>query len=51
VSEQPEELRPVFEDNFDAAELDRNVWLPHYLPVWSSRAETAAMRSEIRACI
>jgi hypothetical protein len=42
VSEQPEELRPVFEDNFDAAELDRNVWLPHYLPVWSSRAERAA---------
>ena len=32
MSEHPEELRLVFEDNFDAAELDRNVWLPHYLP-------------------
>jgi hypothetical protein len=27
-------------DHFD--ELDREVWLPHYLPHWSSRAESAA---------
>jgi hypothetical protein len=32
----------VFEDDFDGPDLDRNVWLPHYLPAWSSRAETAA---------
>jgi Glycosyl hydrolases family 16 len=42
MSERSEERRLVFEDDFDAAELDRNVWLPHYLPAWSSRAESAA---------
>jgi hypothetical protein len=29
-----------FLDHFD--ELDTSVWVPHYLPMWSSRAETAA---------
>ena len=29
-------------DDFDGPELDRSVWLPHYLPAWSSLAETAA---------
>ncbi|MGL5852133.1 MAG: glycoside hydrolase family 16 protein [Phycicoccus sp.] len=29
-------------DDFDGAELDRSLWLPHYLPAWSSRAATAA---------
>ena len=47
VSERPEDLRLVFEDDFDGAELDPDVWLPHYLPAWSSRAATAA-RYEIR---
>lgn len=42
MSERPDGLRVVFEDDFDAAELDRDVWLPHYLPAWSSRAETRA---------
>ena len=32
----------VFHDDFDAPELDREAWLPHYLPHWSSRAESAA---------
>ena len=32
MSVRSKELRLVFEDNFDAAEFDRNVWLPHYLP-------------------
>ncbi|GIG20195.1 hypothetical protein Cch01nite_09190 [Cellulomonas chitinilytica] len=32
----------LFLDDFDGDELDRAVWLPHYLPAWSSRAETAA---------
>jgi len=31
-----------FSDDFDAAELDAEVWVPHYLPQWSSRAESAA---------
>jgi len=30
-----------FRDDFDAA-LDTEVWIPHYLPHWSSRAESAA---------
>lgn len=29
-------------DDFEGAELDRSVWLPHYLPMWSSMVETAA---------
>jgi len=29
-------------DDFDAPDLDRAVWLPHYLPAWSSLAETRA---------
>ena len=31
-----------FEDDFDAAVLDRERWLPHYLPHWSSRERSAA---------
>lgn len=31
-----------FSDDFDGAELDTQVWVPHYLPQWSSRAESAA---------
>src|SRR4051794_11421380 len=29
-------------DDFDAPQLDRAVWLPHYLAAWSSLAETRA---------
>ncbi len=32
----------AFEDDFDGPDLDRDVWVPHYLPQWSSRAESAA---------
>jgi hypothetical protein len=32
----------AFVDDFDAPELDRHVWLPHYLPHWSSREASAA---------
>ena len=32
----------AFSDDFDAARLDTDVWVPHYLPQWSSRAESAA---------
>ena len=31
-----------FRDDFDGPDLDTEVWLPHYLPAWCSRAETAA---------
>jgi hypothetical protein len=31
-----------FHDDFDGRDLDADVWVPHYLPQWSSRAETAA---------
>jgi Glycosyl hydrolases family 16 len=30
------------EDGFDGEDLDRSLWLPHYLPHWSSREESAA---------
>ena len=29
-------------DDFDGPDLDSGVWLPHYLPAWSSRAASAA---------
>jgi hypothetical protein len=31
-----------FLDDFDEPDLDSSVWLPHYLPAWSSRAVTRA---------
>jgi hypothetical protein len=31
-----------FQDDFDGTDLDPDVWVPHYLPQWSSRAATAA---------
>jgi len=33
---------PDFRDDFDGDDLDLSVWVPHYLPAWSSRADTAA---------
>jgi hypothetical protein len=32
----------AFLDDFDGTDLDTEVWVPHYLPQWSSRAESAA---------
>jgi hypothetical protein len=44
-----------FADDFDGPELDTEVWVPHYLPHWSSRAESAAVYaltgSELRLTI
>jgi hypothetical protein len=34
-------MRDTFREHFDGG-LDRVRWLPHYLPQWSSRAESAA---------
>jgi hypothetical protein len=31
-----------FAEEFDGPALDTDVWVPHYLPQWSSRAESAA---------
>jgi hypothetical protein len=51
VSERTERLGLVFEDDFDAPELDRTVWLPHYLPAWSSGADTAATFDIGESCL
>jgi hypothetical protein len=32
----------AFLDDFDGSGLDTEVWIPHYLPQWSSRARSAA---------
>ena len=32
----------TFHETFDGTDLDESRWLPHYLPQWSSRAESAA---------
>lgn len=32
----------MLRDDFDGDGLDLSVWLPHYLPAWSSRAATSA---------
>jgi hypothetical protein len=32
----------VLEERFDGSTLDHDVWLPHYLPAWSSREQTIA---------
>jgi hypothetical protein len=31
-----------FVERFEGPDLDRDRWLPHYLPQWSSRAASAA---------
>jgi hypothetical protein len=46
-----EGLQPTFADEFDGSELDTSVWLPHYLPAWSSRAETAATHRLADSCL
>lgn len=43
--------RLAFEDGFDGHDLDRSVWLPHYLPAWSSRAATAATYRVDDSCL
>lgn len=43
--------RLVFADEFDQPALDPAVWLPHYLPAWSSRAATAATYDLRDSCL
>jgi hypothetical protein len=38
----PPGYQPEFEDTFDGDALDDGLWVPYYLPQWSSRARTAA---------
>ena len=40
-----------FRDDFDGPELDPGVWLPHYLPAWSSRDATAASHRLADSCL
>jgi hypothetical protein len=51
MAERPDGLRLVFEDHFDGPDLDRSVWLPHYLPAWSSLAETRASFTVQDSCL
>lgn len=51
MTEPPDGMRLRFEDDFDAPDLDRSVWLPHYLPAWSSRAATAATYEVRDSCL
>ena len=48
---RPGGLRLVFEDHFDEPTLDTDVWLPHYLPAWSSRKATAATYEIKDSCL
>ncbi len=43
--------RLVFEDDFDEPTLNPAVWLPHYLPHWSSRAASAAQYEIKDSCL
>jgi hypothetical protein len=47
----PRGLAPVFADEFDAPDLDTGVWVPHYLPAWSSRAASAAAYEIRDSCL
>jgi hypothetical protein len=51
MSVRPDGLELVFADEFDDPELDRAVWLPHYLPAWSSLAATAATYDIAESCL
>jgi hypothetical protein len=42
---------PDFLDDFDGPGLDLAVWLPHYLPQWSSRAGSAATYEVADSCL
>src|SRR6478609_7367999 len=38
-------------DDFDGPDLDPDVWLPHYLPMWSSREATRASYRLEASCL
>ncbi len=39
------------DDDFEGERLDRSVWLPHYLPAWSSLASTRASYEVHDSCL
>lgn len=41
----------MFSEDFDGPGLDPAVWLPHYLPAWSSRAATRATYALRDSCL
>ena len=43
--------RTGWSDDFDGPSLDESVWLPHYLPAWSSRSATAASWRLANSCL
>jgi hypothetical protein len=52
TAEPPEAKASMpFFDGFDGPDLDRSIWLPHYLPAWSSRAATRAMYEVRDSCL
>lgn len=51
MSERPDGLRLIFEDDFEGPRLDRAVWLPNYLPAWSSLEATAATYEIHDSCL
>lgn len=40
-----------WDEQFDGPELDRSRWLPHHLPHWSSRAQSAARYELADGCL
>jgi hypothetical protein len=44
-------LRLDTADEFGGPDLDRGIWLPNYLPAWSSRAESAATYELRDSCL
>lgn len=51
MTDHPDGWVPTFEDDFDGPDLDPAVWFPHYLPAWSSRAQTAASYELRDSCL
>ncbi len=51
MPDRADDLRLVFCDDFDGPGLDPDVWVPHYLPAWSSRAATAATYQVRDSCL
>jgi hypothetical protein len=43
--------RLAFADDFNGPDLDRAVWVPHYLPAWSSREATRATCAVRDSCL
>ncbi|WP_448614256.1 glycoside hydrolase family 16 protein [Modestobacter sp. URMC 112] len=51
MPEPTDDLRTEFCDDFDGPGLDPAVWVPHYLPAWSSRADSAATYAVRDSCL